>query len=834
MAWRDGRRTRRRLLLYSASIVLGVAALVAIGSFGENLRAAVEDQAKTLVGADLVIASNGEFSPEEKDFLRSLGGVQAREISLSSMVFFPRSGGTRLVQVRGVEPGFPFYGSLETSPRSASALFRSGLGALVEEGVMQQYGLRVGDGIKIGTTMFEIRGSLLKVPGETAAFMAMAPRVYVAFADLEQTGLLQKGSLVRHRVYYQFGDEVRVPALVKKIQPTIDRFNLAVDTVEHRKRELGRAMDNLYHFLNLVGFIALLLGGIGIASAIHVHVKQKLSIIAILRSLGATAPESFGVYFSQAASLGLVGVTAGALIGIGLQALLPRVLADFLPIRFNAAISWTALGRGTGLGLGVCLLFALLPLIRVRQVTPLAVLRAGVEPATPARRDPMLWGVYVALVVGIVAFSLSQTGDWRVGLGFAGGLAAAFACLTGLAYLVSRIVKQQVPRVHSFVWRQGLSSLFRPGNRTVLLMLCLGLGTFLVLTLYLLQISLVDGLLPERRPTQPDAVLFDIQPDQRDGVKQSLKAQGLPVLQDVPVVTMRLAQIKGRSVERLRRDPRREIPNWALRREYRSTYRDHLVDSERLLRGALTARAPLDASPIPVSVEEGIAKTLQIGLGDELVFDVQGVAVKTIVASLREVDWRRLQPNFFVIFPIGVLEDAPTFHVIVTRAGSSSKSAQMQQEMVKRFPNVSVIDLSLVLKTLDGILSKISFVIRFMALFTVGTGLIVLVASILTGRFQRLQESVLLRTLGATRRQILQMLLVEYFCLGTLAAATGVILAVAASWGLAQFVFKSAFTFSLYPLAIAWATVSLLTILTGLVTSRGICTHPPLEVLRGE
>ena len=365
-------------------------------------------------------------------------------------------------------------------------------------------------------------------------------------------------------------------------------------------------------------------------------------------------------------------------------------------------------------------------------------------------------------------------------------------------------------------------------------MFSLGLGTFLILTLYLAQTNLLAQVSPAARKLRPDAVLFDVQTDQKEGVIAFAPLEGLPVIQETPIITMRLAELKGQSVERWRKDPRREIPAWTLRREYRSTYRDHLEDSEKLVAGTWQGRVTSQTSPIPVSVEEGIAKTLGLRLGDEVVFDVQGVPLKAIVASLREVDWRRLQPNFFVVFPAGVLEDAPSFHVLVTRTGSPEKSARMQRELVKQFPNVSTIDLTAVLQTVDSILQKISFVIRFMALFTAGTGLVVLLASVLTGRYQRLQESVLLRTLGASRQQIGRILFVEYACLGSMAAATGIVLSIGASWALSHYVFKMGFSVPPLPLIVAWLIVSAVTALTGLATNRGICNHPPLEALRRE
>jgi putative ABC transport system permease protein len=304
-------------------------------------------------------------------------------------------------------------------------------------------------------------------------------------------------------------------------------------------------------------------------------------------------------------------------------------------------------------------------------------------------------------------------------------------------------------------------------------------------------------------------------------------------LQQVPVVTMRLEAINGRNVRELQKDSTAGIQRWALRREYRSSYRDSLYDNEKLLAGSL--RKPRDPSDtIHVSLEESIAKTLKTKIGDTLVFDVQGVPVTTVIGSLREVNWRRLQPSFFVLFPGGVLEQAPQFHVLATRVSSSAQSAQLQRMAVQRFPNVSAIDVTLILQTADNILSKVAFVIRFMALFSILTGLLVLAGAVITSRYQRLQESVLLRTLGGSRNQILKIMTLEYLFLGALAGLTGLLLALAASWALAHFVFEATFIPALLPTVLVMLTVMALTILLGMLNSRGLIDHPPLEVLRAE
>ena len=381
-----------------------------------------------------------------------------------------------------------------------------------------------------------------------------------------------------------------------------------------------------------------------------------------------------------------------------------------------------------------------------------------------------------------------------------------------------------------FTVRQGIANLYRPNNRTLLLLLSLGLGTFLIVSLFLVQQNLLSQLVSSEGHQLANAVLFDIQPDQREPINNLVRSHGLPILDEAPIINMRVRAVKGEPVETLLKE--RRGPRWALRREYRSTYNDRLRDGETLIAG--TWHATSTNEPTPISLEQGIANDLRVGLGDELEFDVQGVPVKTRVASLREVNWRRVQPNFFVVFPRGVLESAPAMHVLVTRVRSSEESARLQREVVKRFPNVSAIDLSLILQTLDSILAKISFVIRFMAMFTVATGLLVLAGALLTGRYQRIQESVLLRTLGASRKQIFRILLVEYLVLGLLAALTGVILALGASWALAEFVFKMDFAPAIPPLLVAFIGLPLLTVITGFLMNRGVVNQPPLVVLRAE
>jgi putative ABC transport system permease protein len=837
MAWRDSRTSRRKLALFACSIVLGIAALAAIGSFNRNLAQAIEEQTKALLGADLVLNARDPFTPEQEQWLRGLGGEQAREVSFSSMIFFARTEDTRLIEVCALAGGFPFYGAIETEPAGAVEEFRRGSGALADETLLQQFDAKVGDPIRIGNLTTRVTGRLEKIPGETVALSAVAPRVYIPMADLERTGLMGETSLARYHAYFKFPPTVNVPELVKRLGPDLRKFHFGAETVEERKRELGRSLENLYHFLNLVGFVALLLGGVGVASAVQVHVKQKLTSVAILRCLGATIGQTFAIYLVQGMALGMFGALLGGALGVVIQTLLPRVLADFIPFTFQFHTAWLEVGRAMAIGFAVCLLFTLLPLLKVRRVSPLVALRVSFEP--PRKPDPLLWLAGLGLAAGILGFARMQTRDWRIGLGFSIGLGIVVACLAGLAEMLTMVTRRFLPASLPYTVRQGVANLHRPNNRTLLLLLSLGLGTFLMMSLALVEQNLLKEVLSTSGPTQPNAVLFDIQNSQKKAVLDLVHKMQVPVLDEVPVVTMRLASVKGRTVTAILagRDRSRREGRWAYRREYRSTYRGQLHDGEKIIAGQWIGKEPAatgDSTNVPVSLEEGIANELHVGLGDELVFDVQGIPIPTRVASLRQVEWRRVQPNFFVVFPEGVLEDAPAMHVIVLHVRSSEESARLQRAVVKAFPNVSAIDLTLVLKTVDSILGKITFVIRFLAMFTVLTGLIVLVTALLSGRYQRLRESVLLRTLGASRAQVLRILLVEYFSIGLLAALTGIALAVLAAGALAKFVFHTSFAPQPGPLLVALFVVPAITVITGFLMSRGVLNQSPLSILREE
>ncbi|MCH8954745.1 ABC transporter permease, partial [candidate division KSB1 bacterium] len=365
MAWRDSRTHRKRLFLFMTSIVMGIAALVSIGSFGQTLEKAMDDQAKTLLGADLMFSSLQPFTPEIEAFIDSIGGEQAREWLFISMAYFPKTQESRLVQVRSLKGDFPFYGEIATDPKAAVNNYKAGPNALVDNVLMLQYHATPGDSIKIGATTFNIAARITKTPNNPAIASTFNPRVFIPPDYLEETNLIQRGSLVRYRVYFKFDDDRDVEALVHAIEGQRNKFRLRIDTVKERLEDMDEVIGNLYRFLGLVGFVALILGSIGVGSAVHVYIRQKLENVSILRCLGADSKQAFLIYLIQVGVMALLGSFLGAILGMGIQFFLPNVLRDFLPVEVGYAVSWPAVLQGMSIGLVLALLFALLPLLSI-------------------------------------------------------------------------------------------------------------------------------------------------------------------------------------------------------------------------------------------------------------------------------------------------------------------------------------------------------------------------------------------------------------------------------------------------------------------------------------
>jgi putative ABC transport system permease protein len=837
MAFRELRAGRWRLALLVGTVAIGVSALVAIDSFTENLRTSVDEQARTLLGADLAFSSRQPFSSRAEAVLDSLArrAEVARVTSFAGMAYAPRGKGARLVQVAAVAGNYPFYGQISTAPDTAWSRLQRGHNVIVDPALLTTLETRVGDTLALGEARFAIAGTIESAPNQVGFRFALGPRIYIPASALASTGLLGFGARVQYELYAKLPPGTSAQQLAKYYRSVLGSERVRVRTVADDQRNLDQVLSRLSGYLGLLAVMALLLAGIGAASAAVVMVRQRSDSIAVLRCLGATGRRVFLVYLLQAGVMGLAGSLLGTLTGVTLQRLLPMLVGSLLPVQVELSVSWHAIGLGIGVGTWIALIFTLLPLLGIRRISPLQALRRAYEPEQP-RRD--IWWIFGAVLLAgsIVLLAVHQVGSWRQGAAFAAGAGFTLALLWAAASSVTRTLRGRVPEAVPYVWRQGLANLHRPANQTAILMLGLGFGTFLLGTLYLVQHNLLHQIRTTGGSARPNLVLFDIQPDQMSAVQQELRAARLPLIGSTAIVPMRIASIKGRRVTALlkpapgtRDDPE---AGWALRREYRSTYRDTLVGTERVVAGTWSrARSP---SPALISVEQDLARELDVDVGDEIVWDVQGVSLTSRVTSLRAVDWARFEPNFFVVFAPGALERAPQTVAALTRIPDAADRGRFQRRIAERLPNISMVDLSVLQETLERLVDRVALAIRFMALFSLGVGVLVLVGALAASRFQRIREGALLRTLGATRAQIFRVVLAEYLSLGVLATLIALLLAGFAAWALARFVFESSFTVPVGSMGVLAAGVVTLTLGVGLANSLDVVRRTPLEILREE
>lgn len=878
LTWRESRGARRRLLLYMSAISLGVAALVAIDSFADNVTRSVREQSRSLLGGDISFTSRRPFTSEQKAILDTLQrrthAQFARVVTFPSMGLVQRSGKTRLVQVRAVSPNFPFYGVITTAPAGRWRSLQSGPVALVDPSLLIALDTRIGDTLSLGMMKFVIGATLKDVPGTPGVAEIIGPRVFIAEKYLPETQLLVFGSTAEHGVLAKLPTSTDPRKIIAPLRPALDKQQLRAVTVTQNQENATEAIQQLSQFIGIVGLVALLLGGVGVASGVRAFVARKIDTVAILRCLGASSGQVLGMYVVQAAAMGILGAVAGAAIGVAVQLGMTHVVGDFLPVDVEVSLEPAAILTGILIGGWIALIFSLRPLLALRNVSPLQTLRRDADSEVLRMRwnDIPRVLVDVALVASVVLIAVLRAANLRQGLGFSAATLGVIAVLTLAAVFLSFVARKTLRSGWPYVVRQGVANLYRPANQTRSVILSLGFGAFLITTLYLVQSNLLNRFEFNADASKANLVFFDIQDDQLPGVDSIVRSRG-KIVEKAPIVTMRIARINDRPVERIVADSRAqrradsmararggaaaesvarrnardaaarkrgEAPrqsgraSWALTREYRSTYRDTLTSGEKITSGKWFSRTALEGASdtTEMSLEEDVASELRVKLGDVITWNVQGVEIPARVTSLREVTWTRFEPNFFAVFASAPFRTAPKQHVILASVANATTVATLQRDIVTRFPNVSSIDLTLVKETVARIVSKVSTAMRFMALFSLAMGVPVLFAAVAATRRDRIREGVLLKTLGATRGQIMRILFAEYVLLGLLGSLTGMLLAIGGGWAVSHYVFEAGYSPALLP-AVEIALLMLgLTVAIGLLAGRDVFKETPMSALR--
>jgi putative ABC transport system permease protein len=861
LAWRESRTARRRLLLYMSSISLGVAALVAIDSFSGNVIRSVHEQSRALLGGDVAANRNAPRTKGVDSLLDSLarhGIASTTSTNFLSMALVPRTGGTRLVQVKAVAPDYPFFGQITTKPAAAWSELQSGQNIIVDPSLLVTLNADVGDTVVLGNAKFTVLGTLESVPGDVGISAAIGPRVYIPEKYVAATGLVVFGSRAEFETLFKLPPTVGPDFFIARFQRRLlQGTNGNVRGAGYNESRLANAIDELHDYLAVVGLVALLLGGIGVASGVHAFAMRKIDPVAILRCLGASSWQVLAIYTVQAAVMGLIGAAAGVVLGVGIQFLMPHALHDFLPVDVAVQLEPQAILLGLGVGVWVALLFAMRPLVALRRVSPLQALRRQPDAAAlrRARWDPLRLTLDFAIAVSVLELGLSRANTVQRGIGFTVAIAGAIGILWLGAAMLSWAARHMIRPSWPFPLRQGVASLYRPGNQTRAVVLALGFGVFLVGTLYQVQHNILRSLAVRVGQARANVVFFDVQQSQRPGIDSIVRASHNEMIAETPIVPMRLSSINGKyvtdilaEIDRQRAAERQAgapaergrggrgqyggVRNRGiLRREFRSTYRDTLTESEHLVAGRWFTPGT-HGTLGEVSLDTSAAAEMGVKLNDTLTWNVQGVLIPTVVTSLREVKWQSFSPNFFAVFDPKSLAKAPQQFAILVRAPTPTAIAHLQRDVVTAYPSVSSLDLTLVQQTVTNVLGKVTMAVRFLALISLALGIPVLFSAVAATRRERLREGVLLKTLGATRRQIMRIMLAEYVLLGTLGALTGVLLSTLSGWALMHWIFRMDFSPSVLPVAIVALAMISLAVAIGLLTGRDVFAETPMAALR--
>ncbi|MBI2835390.1 MAG: ABC transporter permease [Acidobacteria bacterium] len=851
LARRELRAAWLRFLFFFICIALGVGAIVSLRSLIASVRVALVGEARTLLAADVLIATNRPWDEATRRVVeRRLAtvtiGARTESIETATMArpVDPSKRLARMIELRAVQPAFPFYGAFTLEDgRPYTSRLLAGRGALVGPELLPALDVKLGDQVAIGQATFTIRGVIAREPGRRIGAFSLGPRVVIDYSDLPATRLLSFGSRATYQLLFKL-DDVSADRLASALRDDFkDRF-VSVRSYRGTESDIGEDFARAENYLSLVGFVILVLGGIGVWSVTRVFVQQKLRSIAILKCLGATSGQILAAYVLQAQALG----AAGSVIGVGFAAIIVRAtphLIDLTPAQATVGLTGAAVVQGIAMGLLVSLLFSLVPLLDVRKVKPLLLLRhevargeaSGSGWIAPLGRvrsiDWLKAGARLLVGAAIVAVAVWQAGSVPVGLYVAGGF-AALATVLHLAGLGLTCLVRPLAASRSFAVRHAVLSISRPGSQARIVLLAVGLGTFFIIGVRSLQDNLLDEFAVEVAKDSPDLFFIDIQDDQIEPVRRMFEAENPGRrLKLVPVLRARVTGVRGRELQLERLE---DVRGRGLGREYVITYRDGLEPNERLVAGRFWGAAGSTLPDAQVSIEKGIYERIGVAVGDLVRFDVLGRIVHARVTSVREVDWSDARSGgFMFVFNSAVFRDAPhTWIAFLKGPDDVIGRVRLQHAVSRRFPNVSAIDMREILRTLERVLNNVTLGVSVIGGLALVTGALILTGAVAMTRFQRLYETAIFKTLGATTRSLTVMVALEYGALGLLAGLVGSLGALVLTWAISRYVLEIPWRLAAAPNVIGFLSAAVAVGAIGVLSGLDVVRRKPLSVLRAE
>ena len=823
--WRDVRSGELRLLVLA--VTLAVAALTAVGFFADRLQGGLQRDARQLLGGDAVVATDNP-TPEvftQQAQRQGLRAVHTLTFPTMARASDMQGGSAKLVALKAVEPGYPLRGSLRIKSQTgaiekvAQSIPEPGQ-VWVETQLMDALGLSMGDALLLGNSRFTIAAAIAVEPDRGTGFMNFSPRVMVNSADIEATGLIQPASRISYRMAVA-GDEAQVKAFVKwadlQIKGDQPMRGVRIESVETGRPEMGQTLDRASKFLSLVALLAALLSAVAVALAARSFAASHLDDCAMLRVLGLSQRTIAASYCWEFALVGLFASGLGVAIGFGMHYLFVVLLAGLVDASLPAA-SLMPVFLGLGMGLTLLVAFGLPPILQLAQVPPLRVIRRDVGNLRPASL-----GVLSIGVAGFAALLLAVSSDLTLGLIAVGGFAGAVLVFAGMGWLAIKVLRWSVndataPRALVLATRQIAA---RPAF-TVVQVSALAVGLLALVLLVLLRTDLISSWKKATPADAPNRIVINVSPDQSEDFQQTLKSAGVEKFDWYPMIRGRLVAINGRDVS-----PDDFIEDRAKRlvdREFNLSHGAIRPSSNLIVEGRWT-----EEETGAISMEEGIAQTLGLKLGDTLRFDIAGVQTESKITSMRKVDWGSMRANFFAMYPVSQMGQVPATYMGAFKA---PVTPGFDNALVRSFPNVTNIDMSATISQVQRVLDQVIRAVEFLFGFTLAAGLVVLFAAVSATREERARDFAIMRAIGAQNSLLRQVQRIELAGVGLLAGFLASCVASVVGWALARYVFEFSWTVSLW-VPLAGAVVgAVLALAAGWWGLREVLSRPVVETLR--
>ena len=856
IAWRELRAGKAKFMFVLLSVAVGVAALTGVRGFSQSFSRTLLLQARSIMAGDLSARMFRQATAEESKELDALAGPKAglgvRRTVVTETVSMAMVKGDPvplLVTLKAVDPvEYPFYGTVmlstgaDLSPQSANSGraggpdLRTALNddtVVVDDNLLVRLRAKVGDELKIGGRWFRIAAVIVKEPDRMTAGVGLGPRVMMTRKAMEETELLQPGSRATERYLFALGDKLKVAdvrAQIEKILP-----DAQVADFRETSPTLTQGVDRATGLLSLICLVAMVLGAIGVAMAMRAHLQQRIEILAIMKSIGARSADILRIYLLQTLLLGVAGALIGVVLGLGVEYVFPSVLGKLLPIRPEIRLPLSPVLAALGTGILTTLLFCLPPLLDVRNVRPSLVLRRVVESGDGAgwlvwlKEHKLQLASMVVILAGLGGIAAALADSWLVGKWFAACLAGLLVFILGLSALTLRLLRAFLSRTRLHfpsALRHGLANLYRPGNQSSAVLAALGTGVMLILSVFLMQRSIVNALHEDVKPDTPNLFLIDMSTQELPGIRAELKKQAGVIgdLEAIPIISARVESIDGVGVDdlKVKNYPKRMLRNTSL------SWSDAVPAGTKVAEGKWWTGAGGD----DFAVVDRVAKRLDLKVGSRVVFIAGDKEIPVKVAAIYQIAGEHAFARSEFILPKALLADQPTVWYGDIHARPAA-IPEIERALFAAYPTVTVINIADILQTITGVVDQITIVIRFLAGFSILSGLIILASSIASTRFRRIREFVVLKTLGATRNRIATVFSVEFVVLGLLAGAVGALFANVLSRILLHrmdVVFQRDVRGSLT----AVAGTAVLAVATGWIASFHILGQKPLEVLREE